>query len=220
MDGDTIIAKILKAEGVDWMTCYPYQTLIEAGAKEGIRPIVCRQERAGVNMADGFSRISNGKKVGVFTMQRGPGAENAYGGVAQAFADSVPLLLFPGGEPSGRQGVPPTFGAARNYEGITKWSAHVNMVERVPEMMSRAFTHLRHGRRGPVLLEVPQDVASAEFPGDTFPTLPSPSASPPPTRTTSATSLRRCSRPPTRSSTRARACSTPRPPTSSSSSPS
>ena len=168
MDGDTIIAKILRAEGVEWMTCYPYQTLIEAGAKEGIRPIVCRQERAGVNMADGFSRISNGKRVGVFTMQRGPGAENAFGGVAQAFADSVPLLLFPGGEPAGRQGVPPTFGATRNYEGITKWSAHVNMVERIPEMLSRAFTNLRHGRRGPVLLEVPQDVASAEFPGDTF----------------------------------------------------
>lgn len=168
MDGDTVIAKILKAEGVEWMTCYPFQTLIEACAKEGIRPIVCRQERAGVNMADGYSRIFNGKRIGVFTMQRGPGAENAFGGVAQAFADSVPILLFPGGEPLGRVGVPPSFGATQNYQGITKWAAHVNLVERVPEMMSRAFTQLKHGRRGPVLLEVPQDVASAEFPGDTF----------------------------------------------------
>ena len=91
-------------EGVEWMTAYPHQDLIEEGAKEGIRPIICRQERAGVNMADGYSRIHNGKKIGVFTMQRGPGAENAFGGVAQGFADSVPFLLLPGGAERSRFG--------------------------------------------------------------------------------------------------------------------
>ena len=53
MDCDAAIAKILKAEGVEWMAAFPMQTLIDAAAKEGIRPIVTRQERAGVNMADG-----------------------------------------------------------------------------------------------------------------------------------------------------------------------
>ena len=193
MDGDTIIAKILRAEGVEWMTCYPYQTLIEAGAKEGIRPIVCRQERAGVNMADGFSRISNGKRVGVFTMQRGPGAENAFGGVAQAFADSVPLLLFPGGEPAGRQGVPPTFGATRNYEGITKWSAHVNLVERIPEMLSRAFTQPQARAQGPGAPGSAARRRLGRVSGRHVPrTAPSRRASPPPTPTTSETSSRRC----------------------------
>ena len=168
MDGDTIIAKILKAEGVEWMACFPEQTLIDAAAKEGIRPIICRQERAGVNMADGASRINNGKTIGVFAMQRGPGAENAFGGVAQAFADSVPLLLLPGGHPRSRTQVHPGFDAVEHYRGITKWAANINMVERIPELMGRAFSQMRHGRRGPVLLEIPQDVAKEEFPGDSF----------------------------------------------------
>ena len=106
MDGDTVIAKILKAEGVEWMTCFPSHSLIDAAAREGIRPIVCRQERAGVNIADGASRTNNGKTVGVFCMQRGPGAENAFGGVAQAFADSVPMLVLPGGHAKTRTQVP------------------------------------------------------------------------------------------------------------------
>ena len=168
MDGDTVIARILKAEGVEWMTCYPANTLIDVAAREGIRPIISRQERAGVNMADAFSRISSGKRIGVFCMQRGPGAENAFGGVAQAFADSVPLLLLPGGHERSRTGVPPGFDAIDHYKGITKWAGHINLVERIPEMMTRAFSQLKSGRRGPVLLELPTDVAEQEFPGDTF----------------------------------------------------
>ena len=172
MDGDTVVAKILKMEGVEWMACFPHQSLIDAAAKEGIRPIICRQERAGVNMADGFSRTKNGKKNGVFTMQRGPGAENAFGGVAQGYADSVPILLLPGGHERSRIGVHPGFDAIDHYRGITKWAGHVNLVERIPEMMRRAFTQMRNGRRGPVLLEVPGDVAEETYPGDTIPYTP------------------------------------------------
>ena len=119
----------------------------------------------GVNMADGFSRINNGKKNGVFSMQRGPGAENAFGGVAQGFADSVPMLLLPGGAERSRLGVPPGFEAVDHYRGITKWAGLINLVERIPEMMGRAFSQMRHGRRGPVLLEIPADVAREEYPG-------------------------------------------------------
>ena len=168
MKGDAVITKILKAEGVEWIGAFPAQSLIDQSARDGIRPILCRQERAGVNMADGYSRVKNGKTIGVFTMQTGPGAENAFGGVAQAYADSVPLLLLPGGQPSPRMGVHPNFEAVPHYKGITKWSALVNMVERIPEMMSRAFTQMKHGRLGPVLLELPRDVVSAEFPDDAF----------------------------------------------------
>ena len=168
MLGDNIISKILKAEGVDFLACFPANTLIDQAAREGIRPIISRQERAGVNIADGFSRVTNGKTIGVFAMQQGPGAENAYGGVAQAFADSVPILLLPGGHGSDSVGVPPGFESAQQYQGITKWSGRVNKVERIPEMMARAFSQLKHGRRGPVLLEIPTDVATAEFPGNGF----------------------------------------------------
>ena len=84
MDGVTAIANVLKLEGVEWIGCMPSNPLIEAAAIAGIRPIVFRQERTGIHMADGFSRINNGKKTGIFLMQAGPGAENAFGGVAQA----------------------------------------------------------------------------------------------------------------------------------------
>lgn len=168
MNGNQIVAKILKAEGIEWLACFPAQTLIDACAKEGIRPILCRQERAGVNMADGFSRVKNAKTIGVFTMQTGPGAENAFGGVAQAFADSVPILLIPGGQPSGRTDVHPNFEATKNYGGITKWMANMNMVSRIPELMGMAFSQLKHGRPAPVLLEFPGDVAEAEFPDSAF----------------------------------------------------
>ena len=97
MTGNQAIAKILKAEGLDWFACFPHHSLIDAAAKEGLRPILTRQERAGVNMADGYSRIMCGNRIGMFMMQDGPGAENAFGGVAQAYADSVPILLLPGG---------------------------------------------------------------------------------------------------------------------------
>ena len=97
MTGDQAVIEVLKREGTEWIAAFPYQGLIEQAVRAGIRPIICRQERVGVNMADGFSRITNGRRIGVFTMQSGPGAENAYAGVAQSYADSVPVLVLPGG---------------------------------------------------------------------------------------------------------------------------
>lgn len=163
MNGVTAIAHILKKEGVEFIGCMPSNSLIEAAAVAGIRPIVCRQERTGVHMADGFSRIHNGRRIGIFLMQAGPGAENAFGGVAQAFADSVPILLLPAGASRNRLGVPPTFSPTRSYESITKWSAQINLADRIPGLMRRAFTKLRSGKPGPVLLEIPQDVADEEL---------------------------------------------------------
>ena len=163
MDGVTAIATILKMEGVDFIGCIPSNPLIEAAASAGIRPIVFRQEGTGVHMVDGYSRVTNGKRLGVFLMQAGPGAENAFGGVAQAYADSVPILLLPAGAARDRFGVDPTFNPTRSYESITKWAAQINQAERVPALMRRAFTKLRSGRPGPVLLEIPQDVAVEEI---------------------------------------------------------
>ncbi len=94
MDGYEAIAKILKLEGVEWMACFPSNPLIEAVAKEGIRPIMFRQERGGIMAADGYSRTMNSSKFGVFACQGGPGAENSYGAIAQAWADSVPILFY------------------------------------------------------------------------------------------------------------------------------
>ena len=167
MIGDALIAQILKQENVDWIGAYPYHSLIDEAAKINIKPIIPRQERAGVNMADGFSRINNGNKIGVFIMQRGPGAENAFGGVAQAFSDAVPILLLPGGHERTKTQRSPEFDSVEHFKGITKWSANINMVERIPELMGKAFSLLKNGRPGPVLLEIPQDVALQEFNGST-----------------------------------------------------
>jgi acetolactate synthase-1/2/3 large subunit len=166
MTGVTAVASILKAEGVPYLFCFPYNPLIDAAAVAGIRPILPRTERTMVNMADGFSRVSNGRRLGVCAMQYGPGTENAYAGVAQAHADNVPILLLPGGAPRDRLAVPPTFEAVPNYRGITKWAAQVNLPGRVVELMRRAITLLRMGPPGPVLLELPDDLAKEDIGAD------------------------------------------------------
>ncbi len=162
MKAAAAIANILKAEGVEYLFCFPVNALIDECARIGIRPIVARTERTLVNMADGYSRASNGRHFGVAAVQHGPGAENAYAGVAQAFADGSPLLFFPGGNAATRTDLAPNFDAPRSYRTVTKWSARVNAAQRVPALMRRAFTLLRSGRPAPVLLEVPVDIAAAE----------------------------------------------------------
>ena len=166
MKGVEAIAEILKREGTEFIACYPAQPLIEAAAVAGIRPIMCRQERMGMAIADGFSRTTNGKRIGVFCMQHGPGSENAFPGAAQAFSDNVPLLLLPGGEPTERAYIRPNFSAMENYGAVTKWMAQINHVQRIPELMRRAFYNLRSGKAGPVLLEVPRNIWTEEFTGE------------------------------------------------------
>ena len=166
MKGVDAIAEILKREGTEFIACYPAQPLIEASAIAGIRPIMCRQERMGMAIADGFSRTTNGKRIGVFCMQHGPGSENAFPGAAQAFSDNVPVLLIPGGEETQRAYISPGFSAMENYGPVTKWLAQINHVERIPELMRRAFYNLRSGKPGPVLLEVPRNIWTEEYPDE------------------------------------------------------
>ncbi len=164
MTGADLIAKILKSEGIDFMGVIPFNTLEEAGAKAGIRPLIFRQERVGVNLADGYTRVTNGKKTGLFSMQAGPGAENAFAGVATAYADSVPIFLIPASNPRNRHGVHPTFVPSDTYSSITKWAGKVAVIEAIPEMLRRAFSQLRMGKPGPVMLEVPSDILREEIP--------------------------------------------------------
>lgn len=163
MKGSDAIATILKQEGVDFIGCIPYNTLEEAAAKAGIRPLIFRQERVGVNLADGYSRITNGRRTGVFTMQAGPGAENAFAGVAQAYADSVPILLLPASAALDRAGIHPTFSPSQSYREVTKWADRINIVNRIPEMMRQAFSKLRSGRPSPILLEIPTDILRGDI---------------------------------------------------------
>ncbi len=162
MKAAAAVARILKQEGVEHLFCFPIHQVIDACAELGIRPIMARTERTVVGMADGYTRVTNGRKIGVCTMQYGPGTENAFGGIAQAFSDSTPILCLPGGAPETRTGVRPNFDAVLNFQHITKWVARVNRTERIPEFLRRAFTYLRTGRPGPVALELPWDVMLSE----------------------------------------------------------
>ncbi len=159
----TAIAKILKMEGTEFISCFPTHPLVDPFAEEGIRPLLARTERVVVNIADGFSRVTDGSRIGVCAMQFQAGIENAFAGVAQAYADSVPILVLPGQAGRQRQGVPPDFDAVQNFQRVTKWAERINLPARAPELMRRAYTHLRVGRPGPVLLEVPVDVAREEI---------------------------------------------------------
>jgi acetolactate synthase-1/2/3 large subunit len=157
------IAEILKREGVEFIVAYPVSAIIEAAAEADIRTIIVRQERTGLHMADAFSRVNSGERIGVFTMQHGPGAENAFGGVAQAYGDSVPILVLPVGYPRRVTNLAPNFNAALNYHHITKWSEQVAVARSVPETMRRAFSQVRNGRPGPVLIEFPLDLLGKEL---------------------------------------------------------
>jgi len=165
MNGAAVIAEILKREGTEFLSCYPRNPLIEEAAALDIRPILCRQERVGVGIADGFTRIRRGRRNGVFAAQAGPGIENAFPGVAQAYSENVPMLVIPAGLPLARQHVRPVFRAADVYRPVTKWSALAHSVQELPDLMRRAYHAMRSGKGGPVLIEVPAEVWEAEYRG-------------------------------------------------------
>jgi acetolactate synthase-1/2/3 large subunit len=164
MKAAAAIAQILKREGVQFLIGYPVNPIIEAAAEADIRTIIVRQERTGLHMADAVSRVTSGDRIGVFAMQHGPGTENAFGGVAQAYGDSVPIVVLPGGYPRRITNIPPNFNAFLNYQHVTKWCEQVVMPDAVPDAMRRAFTQVKNGRPRPVLIEFPVDVLREEVP--------------------------------------------------------
>ena len=164
MKGAAAIAEILKREGVEFLIGYPVNNIIEASAAADIRTIIVRQERVGLHMADAVSRVTSGDKIGCFAMQHGPGSENAFGGVAQAYGDSVPILVMPGGFDRRKANIPPNFSSFLNYQHVTKWIEQVPVPEAIPEVMRRAWTQVKNGRGRPVLVEVPIDIMAAEVP--------------------------------------------------------
>ena len=158
------IARILKIEGAEFLSAYPTTPVIEAAAKAEIRPVLCRQERVGVGIADGYARVKNGKTLAAFCMQYGPGAENAFPGVATAYSDSTPMLLLPLGHPRDRAQVFPLFSSARTYASVTKSVETVGAGSQVADVMRRAISLMRMGRPGPVMVEIPADVLNEEVP--------------------------------------------------------
>jgi len=115
-------------------------------------------------MADAVSRLSSGKKIGAFAMQHGPGAENAIGGIAQCFGESVPVLVLPMGYARRIAHMDPNFNSTISLKSITKSTEPVMLASEVSNIMRRAFTKLRNGRGGPVVVEIPGDMFNEEVP--------------------------------------------------------
>lgn len=153
-----VVAEVLRREGIQRLIAYPSNPIIEACAKRGIRPVIVRQERTGIHIADGISRVTSGQELGVFAMQFGPGAENSFGAVAQAFSESVPILVLASGYPRAQTWVEPNFSAVLNYRNITKSSEQVALPESAIPALRRAFTRMKNGQPGPALIEFPVDV--------------------------------------------------------------
>jgi len=160
------IVEILKREGVECLIGYPVNHVLEYAARWDIRPIIVRQERIGLHMADAMSRLSSGKTIGCFAMQHGPGAENAYGGVAQAFGEGVPILVLPMGYARRLAHIRPNFNSTEAMAQVAKTTEPVTSADEVPNIMRRAFTQLRNGRGGPCVVEIPTDVFNEEMSGE------------------------------------------------------
>jgi len=160
------IAEVLKREGISVIFGYPRNKVLEEGAAADIRPIIVRQERTGLHMADALSRLTRGRQIGVFCMQYGPGAENSFGGVAQAFAESVPVLVMPGGFPTRSMFVPSNFNSTIAMSHVAKHAEPLMAPREVGNVFRRAFTQLRNGHPRPVVIELPSDVAYADHEGE------------------------------------------------------
>jgi acetolactate synthase-1/2/3 large subunit len=158
------IARMLVEEGTDYLFGFPSNPLLDSGAAEdaGIRTVVVRQERTAAHMADAVSRVTSGNEVGVFCCQHGPGTENSFGGIAQAYAESAPLVAFPRGYDRAKTDVDPKFNSFLNYQHVTKTCEQLTDPEAVVETVRRAFHATRNGRPRPALVEVPMDVWDEE----------------------------------------------------------
>ena len=158
------VARILKLEGTEWVSCFPSNLLIEAVAMEGIRTIMFRHERGAIMAADGYSRMNDREKFGVVITQGGPGSENSMGGIAQAFGDNIPILYLPGGPALSQYAVRPNFSPVRTFQTVSKYGEVIVQANQVANVMRRAFHNLRNGRPGPVIVEIPSDVGNQEVP--------------------------------------------------------
>ncbi len=166
MNGSQIIVEALRRHGVEYIFGYPggacmpiFDALVDAPE---IKIILVRHEQGGTHTADGYARATG--KPGVVLVTSGPGATNTVTGLLTAQMDSVPLVVLTG------QTITPNLGKDAFQEadvfGVTmpvvKHSYLVKDVNELPRILNEAFYLSTSGRPGPVLVDLPKDVVSAE----------------------------------------------------------
>jgi acetolactate synthase-1/2/3 large subunit len=164
------LVRILRNEETEWVSTFPTCIFNNAvGEEDGIENLMLRDERYAVAVADGFSRVSNGKRFGVCSIMgsiNAAGMQMAYGALAQAYEDGTPLLCLTDGVPLNVKGQE-RFNISEAFRSVTKWVGYINNADRVPEFMRRAYTHLKNGRPSPILLQLPRGLGEYNY--DDFP---------------------------------------------------
>ena len=161
--GGHILVDQLVAQGVKHVFCVPgesYLAVLDGLHDADIKVTVCRQEGGAAMMADAHGKLTG--EPGICMVTRGPGASNALAGVHIAKQDSTPLILFVGQIERGMR-EREAF-QEMDYRAVfgtqAKWVTEIDQVERIPELVSRAFHIATSGRPGPVVIALPEDVLS------------------------------------------------------------
>src|SRR5215510_1923384 len=151
IDVATGIARILKQEGVEWVSTFPVCRVNNALGREGVPMLMMRDDRYAVAVADAFSRITGGTRIGVCTFQGGvnaAGMQYAYAGLAQAYEDGSPVLCITDGVPIGSSGNS-QFDVASSMKTVSKWFGYL-------------------GRPGPVILAIPNATGTYDDTADPY----------------------------------------------------
>lgn len=164
MRGAEAVIRALEKEGVRYVAGFSgggLAPLWEPLRTSSVQAFSARHERLGVEIADGYARATG--NVGVAMTGTGPGATNTLTGIAACYADNVPVLLLMGQHPLRHLGKEYQQEVSSNiFDGLVKWKGTLTRVDDIPGIMRRAFTALRSGSPGPVVIEMPGDVLSAE----------------------------------------------------------
>ncbi len=165
--GGRILVDQLRIHGVDTAFCVPGESYLDVidslyEHRESIRLIVCRQEGGAAFMAEAYGKCTG--KPGICLVTRGPGATNASIGVHTAYQDSSPMILMIGQVNRGivEREAFQEVDFRRMFGQMTKWVAQIDDAERIPEYLSHAFHVAVSGRRGPVVLALPEDMLISE----------------------------------------------------------
>ena len=156
------IAELLQREGAEFVVGFPENRLLNSGSLLGMRPIITRTERVAVNIVDGFARATNGERLAPCVTQYGPGAEAAFGAVAQAYGDRSPILLLPGEHATSVQHAMVGVRSEEIYRPITRFATTLNSAANGPGIFRQALNALYGVRNGPVLVAVANDVLNGD----------------------------------------------------------
>ena len=161
--GGKLLTDQLAVHGTDLVFCVPgesYLELLDGLYESPIRLITCRHEAGAANAAEAHGKLTG--RPGICMVTRGPGATQASVGVHTAYQDSTPLILLVG-QVASSQEEREAFQEVdyrRMFGPLAKWVAQIDSVDRIPELVARAYTVACAGRPGPVVLALPEDMLS------------------------------------------------------------